>query len=147
MRAKLGSVVAVTLGLAGCVSTATLYPVNNEAKVNGVLTAKYQNYGTGGGKITLTLKDGEVLTGEYTTADTSSYGFGNVYASVYGTGGSASGVGTASTVSVAGSSPGVATMYGDRGTSMTCEYFVSNWTGKGAGACKASDGALYRVHF
>ena len=138
---------AALLALTGCVSSARLYPVNDEAKVTGVLIAKYKNYGTGSGEITVILPTGETLTGEYSTTDNSSYGFGNIYGSVYGSGGYATGSASATSVNVAGSSPGVATLYGDKGTSMTCEYFVNNLSGHGAGACKASNGAVYRIHF
>lgn len=133
--------------IVGCASTARLYPSNDLASSIGMLKATYMDYGVGGGKITINMPDGETLTGEYSTADTSSYGFGNVYASVYGTNGSAFGSGTSTMTAVSGSSPGVASLYGDKGTSMTCEYFVNNWTGKGAGACKSSSGALFKLHF
>ena len=61
--------------------------------------------------------------------------------------GSAFGSGSATSVNVPGSTPGIASLFGDKGTMLQCEYFVSYWTGKGGGACKSGDGALYRLHF
>ena len=144
---KLVLLVFVLLFLVACTKYARLYPVNDLASTTGVLKAKYIDSGTGGGEITLVMPDGETLSGEYTTVDTTTVGFGNIYTSVYGTGGSAYGTGTATSFAVSGSSPGIATLYGNKGTMMQCEYFVSNWTGKGGGACKKNDGSLYRLHF
>jgi hypothetical protein len=130
-----------------CTSSARLYPANDAATPLGVLKAEYQNYGTGHGTITVTLPDGEVLEGEYSTADNSSYQFGSVYASVYGTGGSAYGTASGGSVGISGSSPGIASFFGSKGTSMNCEYFVNNITGSGGGACKDSKGRLWKLHF
>jgi hypothetical protein len=133
--------------LAGCISTATLYPANEEAKSAGLITARYESFGIGAGKISLLFPDGEKLSVEYSTVDTNSYGFGSVYGSIYGGFGQTFGTGAASSMAMAGSSPGVATLYGDRGTTMTCEYIVNKLTGKGAGACKASTNAIFKLHF
>ena len=133
--------------LSGCTKQARLYPVNDKAAETGILQAKYVDSGAGGGKASIIMPDGEILNGEYSTVDNSTVGFGSIYTSVYGTGGAAFGSGSATSFSVPGSSPGIVSFYGTNGTMMQCEYFVSTWSGKGGGACKSDDGALYRLHF
>ena len=133
--------------LCSCVSSARLYPANEGATPLGVLEATYQDNGLGRGEITIPLPDGEVLKGEYSTVDGSAYGFGAVYGSVYGTGGAAYGSATGTSFGIAGSSPGIASLFGSKGTSMQCEYFVNSMTGSGGGACKDSKGRLWRLHF
>jgi len=144
---KLFLLIFVLFVLGGCTKQARLYPVNDMASKTGVLEAEYKDSGMGGGQVTIIMPDGEILNGEYSTVDTSNVGFGSIYASVYGTGGSAFGSGTATSYSVPGSSPGIVSLFGNKGTMMQCEYFVSNWSGKGGGACISADGALYRLHF
>ena len=145
---KQALLVVIMFFLFGCTSTkqARLYPVNDKAAETGTLQAKYVDSGVGGGKASIIMPDGEILNGEYSTVDNSTVGFGSIYTSVYGTGGSAFGSGSATSFSVPGSSPGIASFYGTNGTMMQCEYFVSR-SGKGGGACKSDDGALYRLHF
>ena len=145
---KQALLVVIMLFLLGCTSTkqARLYPVNDKAAETGTLQAKYVDSGAGGGEASIIMPDGEILNGEYSTVDNSTVGFGSIYTSVYGTGGSAFGSGSATSFSVPGSSPGIAPFYGTNGTMMQCEYFVSR-SGKGGGACKSDDGALYRLHF
>jgi hypothetical protein len=145
---KLALLFVVLIFLPACTSTkhARLYPFNELASQTGVLQAEYLDSGMGGGQVTITMPDGEILNGEYSTVDNSTVGFGSIYTSVYGTGGSAFGSGSATSFSVPGSSPGIASFYGTNGTMMQCEYFVSR-SGKGGGACKSADGALYRLHF
>ena len=127
--------------------TGTLYPVNDGAISTGVLRIEYQdNPFAYGGPATIRMPDGEVLSGEYMTADQSVIGFGNIYASVYSGAQSAYGTSFSSVTASPGSSPGIISLFGNRGTSMQCEYFV-NRSGGGAGACKSSRGALYRLHF
>jgi hypothetical protein len=75
---------AVILAVAvfsGCVSTARLYNLDS----GEVLAARFKNYGTGHGEITVTLPDGKELKGEYSTLDNSSSSFGtNVTSGSYG---------------------------------------------------------------
>jgi hypothetical protein len=97
--------------LISCASQATLYPSNDLAEESGVLTATYMNYGLGSGKISIEMPNGELLEGEYSTVDTSTYNFGNVYSTVFDSSGNSQGVSTVNTTSVTGSSPGVATKY------------------------------------
>lgn len=129
------------------VRSARLYPANDLARPGGVLSAQFIDSGTGHGLIEMTLPDGEVLTGEYTVVRGGAVQFGSIFESVYGPGGVATGTGTASTYSMAGSSPGTASAFGSKGSSMDCEFYNDNVSGHGMGACRSSQGALYRLQY
>ena len=144
---KLALLVFVLLFLVACTKYARLYPVNDLASTTGVLKAKYIESGTGYGEITIVMPDGETLSGEYTTGRAINLNFGNILSNVYGTEEDAFGTGTATVLRLQSTNPGIATLYGDRGTMMRCEYFVGNRAGKGRGACKKNDGSLYRLEF
>jgi hypothetical protein len=135
------AVVAVALG--ACAREARLYPANTEAGV-GLLKAEFTDSGMGKGPIKITMPDGEVLTGEFSTTDTSSYGFGSAVAT---NGRIAPVIATASTTAVPGSMPGVVTAIGPSGTSLRCEYLVNSMTGSGSGSCQTNKGARYDLHF
>ena len=137
----------VLLFLVACTKHARLYPVNDLAVTTGVLKAKYNDSGKGYGEITIVMPDGETLSGEYTTGRAINLNFGSLLSDVYGTEGGAFGTGTSTVLRLQGTNPGIATLYGDRGTLMQCEYFVGNLAGKGRGACKKNDGSLYRLEF
>jgi hypothetical protein len=93
------------------------------------------------------MPNGEILEGEYSIVAGGSIGFGNVFSSVYGRGGYASGVGTASSFSMSASGEGSASLYGPQGTSIQCEFVNNNMTGHGYGACQSSQGGLYRLQY
>ena len=133
--------------LSGCAGTVTLYPANDIAQKAGVITAEIKKYGMGSGPIKLTMPDGEILTGQYTVMVGGSTGFGSVYASVYGPEGARSGTGTSTMVNIPNSSPGVANAAGPKGTTVYCEFQNNNMAGHGYGACKISNGALYRMQY
>jgi hypothetical protein len=137
----------VPLFLVACTKYARLYPVNDLALATGELKAKYIESGTGYGEITIVMPDGETLSGEYTTARDINLNFGNILSNVYGTEGGAFGTGTSTFFRLSDTSPGIANLYGDRGTMMQCEYFIGKRAGKGRGACKKNDGSLYRLQF
>ena len=144
---KLALLVFVLLFLVACTKYARLYPVNELASTTGVLKAKYIESGTGYGEITIVMPDGETLSGEYTTGRAINLNFGNILSNVYGTEGGAFGTGTSTSFRLSDTSPGIATLYGDRGTMMQCEYFIGKRAGKGRGARKKNDGSLYRLQF
>ncbi|MEN8233178.1 MAG: hypothetical protein ABFR35_10955 [Thermodesulfobacteriota bacterium] len=144
---KLALLVFVLLFLMACTKYARLYPVNDLASTTGVLKAKYSDYGTGYGEITIVMPDGETLSGEYTTGRAINLNFGNILSNVYGTEGGAFGTGTSTSFRLSDTSPGIANLYSDRGTMMQCEYFIGKRAGKGRGACKKNDGSLYRLEF
>ncbi len=137
------------------------YSLNAAAQRNPIVEASYINHG-GRGPIMAKMKSGEVLQGEFTTQATGGSSFGHIYGQAFGRAhGSVSGPGGTAFGSAYGSStmsgssfgmwsenssPGVATLQGNRGTVLDCEYFV-NLTSQGAGACKSTRGGLYRIHF
>jgi hypothetical protein len=144
---KLVLLVFVLLFLVACTKYARLYPVNDLASTTGMLKAKYIESGTGYGEITIVMPDGETLRGVYTTGRAINLNFGNILSNVYGTEGGAFGTGTSTSFRLSDTSPGIATLYSNRGTMMRCEYFIGKRAGKGRGACKKNDGSLYRLQF
>jgi hypothetical protein len=95
----------------------------------------------------MTMPDGEVLKGEYSVVRGGAVQFGSIFESVYGPGGVATGTGTSSSYSVSGSRTGMASAFGSKGSSMDCEFYNDNVSGHGMGACKSSQGALYRLQY
>jgi hypothetical protein len=129
------------------VRSARLYPANDLARSGGVLSAQFMDSGTGHGTIEMTMPDGEALRGEYSVVRGGTVQFGSIFESVYGPGGIATGTGTTSNYSMPGSSAGAASAFGSKGTSMDCELYNDNVSGHGMGACKSSQGALYRLQY
>jgi hypothetical protein len=121
---------------AGCTVTRQvhLYPVNPPGEV---LQGEIVGHGQGHGTAKLVMPDGEVLLGEYSIVFGGAYGFGTILTSA--------GLATASSVSVDGLGEGMASLVGDRGTSAQCEFLNANMTGHGSGACRLSNGRLYRL--
>ena len=144
---KRALLVFVPLFLVACTKYARLYPVNDLAWATGELKAKYIESGTGYGEITIVMPDGETLSGEYTTGRAINLNFGTILSNVYGTEGGAFGTGTSTSFRLSDTSPGIANLYGERGTMMHCEYFIGKRAAKGRGACKKNDGSLYRLQF
>lgn len=140
-------IACLALAGASCAKTAHFYPANPEASTSGVLNAEYMSYGTGKGAITVKMPDGELLKGEYSIVRGGTVGFGNIYASVYGPGGAATGMAGGTSYTMPGGSPGVVSLFGDRGTSMQCEFYNDNVNGHGYGGCQSSKGALYRLQY
>ena len=123
------AVASATLLLAGCSREARMYPSNNSAAGGGLIKASFVDYGLGKGPITAVLPDGEQMTGEYSTQDNAVYGFGSIIAQA----GSTTASGSMSSVSMGGSQRGVASLFGNLGTTMQCEYFVNIMTSSGQG--------------
>jgi len=150
------ALVMLAASLFACTSTESfrLYPVNDLAAPTGVLIGEYVNRGTGSGPLTVRLPNGEVLQGEYSGLNTSTTSFGSIYSQVSSvsegaTGGTVmSGTGTASgsVTTVKGAKGGVVSLFGNRGTSMQCEYVFGPHS-SGSGACRSNSGALYRLYF
>jgi hypothetical protein len=70
---------ALLVGLAGCASTdstdtADVFPMNAAAQRLGPVQASFVRTGAGRGPVTITMADGEVLTGEYRVAFSGSVG-------------------------------------------------------------------------
>lgn len=148
MRGWVAIAALMALPLGACETTvgATLYPANDQAQQIGMLHGSFVTVGSGHGPLTLVMPDGEVLNGTYSTIPGGSSSFGSLYASVYGTGGYASGSGFGSAFSIPNASQGMADAGGPR-TTLHCEYVVSNLSGHGTGACRTTQGALFRLQY
>lgn len=134
--------IALALFFSACSREASLYPANAPAGAR-LLKAKFTDSGMGKGPIEITMPDGEILKGEFSTTDTSSYGFGTGFA----TAGRTTAVASTSSTVVSGSMPGVATAIGPSGTTMRCEYVVNTFSGGGSGKCQTNKGGDYDLHF
>lgn len=128
--------------LSACSREARLYPINAEAG-SGPMRAKFTDSGMGSGPVEITMPDGETLKGEFSTTDTSSYGFGTGIAST----GRTSTIASGSSAVVSGSMPGVLTAIGPAGTTVQCEYVVNTFSGSGSGTCETNKGQSYSLHF
>lgn len=121
----------------GCTKEAHLYNVTS-----GKMTPiKYST----NHKVVATLESGEVLNGEWSAVQSGTIGWGNIYSSVYSPGGTASGSGSATAVSVGGSR-GTAFLTGNKGTIMQCE-FMAGFSGRGNGACTDNHDQKYKLMF
>ena len=140
---------ASALGIASCTIERSphLYPANDAASGTGVLEAHFVGHGTLHGTAEMTMPDGEFLQGEYSIVSGGSVSFGSIFGTVYGRGGSVSGSGTSGGFSMEASGQGAASLYGNRRTSVQCEFLNNNLTGHGYGACQSSKGGLYRMEY
>ena len=66
---------ACLIGLVGCAGTADTFPLNDAAKRLGPVRVSFTRTGIGSGPVTITMPNGEVLTGEYRVAFGSSEAF------------------------------------------------------------------------
>ena len=123
--------------VSGCAveRTGRLYPANDTARPGGVLEATFEAHGTGHGAAVIDMPDGEVLTGEFSIVRGGGVSFGSIFGEVYGSS------------FMPGGSPGMASAFGNKGTSMSCEFYNDNFSGHGMGACRSSTGALYRLQY
>ena len=127
--------ILAAFGVGACAKSASLYPANEIAASTGVLNAKYMSYGAGHGEIEVTASDGEVLKGEYSLVRGGGMSFGVIFGKAY-TG-----------MTTPGGSPGQASLFGNRGTSMQCEFYNDNFSGHGYGGCQSSKGAIYKIQY
>ena len=124
-----------------------LYPTGDKSSDPAVLEGLFVGHGQGRGTARIDMPDGEVLQGEYSIVFGGAVGFGSILGSVYGPNGSASVSGTSANVSIEGKGQGEASLVGNRGTAMECEFLNANMTGHGFGACRSSKGVLYRLMY
>jgi hypothetical protein len=122
----------------------SLYPTGTTAGTT-VLQGDMVGHGQGHGTLKFTMPDGELLQGEYSIVFGGSVGFGSVFGTVYGARGAISGSSTATSVSMSGEGQGSASLVGNNGTSMQCEFLNANMTGHGYGACQTAKGITYRM--
>jgi len=141
------SILALAGALAGCARTGTLYPVHlaGPNSPNVALKATFIASGTGHGKITLPMPDGEILSGEFSLIRGGEFRSDSIYASVWGPGGYANASGSGSGFSIPSAARGVASVIGNKGTRMDCEFTNDNFSGHGYGACKSSTGDTYKM--
>jgi hypothetical protein len=127
------------LTLVGCENMGGLYPIN--ASDGGAeVPAHFTWSGTGSGTLSVSMPGGEVMNGSFGPAYGSSQPFGEVFRAVYGP------------YSVLPDSPNkgsptTATLKGNHGSSMKCEFYNDDYTDHGFGGCKASNGTLYRIKY
>ena len=107
-----------------------MFPLNAQAKELGPLKATFVRTGLGRGPVTVTMGDGEVLTGEYRVAFGSEQGFGF------------SGSHSASTLIIT-DGPVQFVLNGPK-TQMLCRGTISTM-GHGSGQCQTFDGALWAI--
>ena len=129
-------IVLLTLAVSACTTTSTvrtarLYALNAEAKVIGDLQATYA-----AGNVEVTLPSGEVLSGEYVPTHGGSVAFTPIFAGANSA--------TATTFFPAKQRTGIATLTGDQGTRMYCEYVGRS---HGGGKCITDGGAEYSMHY
>jgi hypothetical protein len=135
--------------LSGCVIKRPLhlYPTGDHIADPAVLEGLFVGHGQGRGTARIDMPDGEILQGEYSIVFGGAVGFGSIIGSVYGPDGSASISGTSANLSIQGKGEGEASLVGNRGTTMECEFLNANLTGHGFGACRSSRGAFYRLMY
>lgn len=145
--ARFASIVVLLCTLSSCTvkRPVHLYPTGEQISDPAVLEGLIVGHGQGHGTARIGMPDGEVLQGEYSIVFGGAVGFGAILGSVYGPGGSASVSGTSANVSMEGKGQGEASLVGNRGTTIQCEFLNANMTGHGFGACRSSRGILYRL--
>jgi hypothetical protein len=137
--------------VSACQMGATLYPINDEARSMRLLHATYTARGIGAGPVTVQLPSGEVLTGEYRIIRSGDISFqlATARSTAAAKSGRQAALASSSATSTAFSIPaganGMAVLYGDRGTSADCALVMDTLSGKGAGTCELSNGAIYRI--
>jgi len=138
--------IGVVVGMLAICSACTitrdvqLYPDNDPARALGPLNGSIVGHGNLNGAMTLTMPNGEILNGRYSIGAGGGVGFGSLYSSVYG-------ATTSSSMSMSGSGEGMADAVGPHGTTAHCEFMNNNFNGHGHGACRISDGAIYRMQY
>ena len=144
---RASAILLCAVGLCACTVTReiSLYPTGNSTSSLGVLRGELAGHGEGHGTINIVSPDGELLDGEYSIVFDSSVAFGSIFGSVYGPTGVASGSAASSSFSMSGEGEGQASIFGNRGTTMQCEFLNQNMTGHGYGACRTPKGVTYRM--
>jgi hypothetical protein len=127
---KAATILVLLVALNGCTDTADTFPMNAAAQRLGPIKASFVRTGVGRGPVTITMADGEVLTGEYRVA------FGSSVGTAF------SGTKSASAIVISdGPVQFVAT--GPR-TQILCRG-TSTAMGHGNGECQTYDGAVWTV--
>ncbi|MGE3622895.1 MAG: hypothetical protein AB7H77_03325 [Bdellovibrionales bacterium] len=136
----LGLVMFGSLALAGCENMARLTPANPQAEaLGGEIPAHFTTFSAGNGTIEAIGPGGEVIKGSYGPAP-AEYKFGDIFKAVYGEY-------STNPVKADNGTPSTATLTGNMGTSMQCEFYDNESTRNGFGGCKSVTGALYRLTY
>jgi len=136
----LGVAMCGVLMLVGCESVGHIIPANEQAENTSIdMVAHFTTISTDNGTIEAIGPAGEVLKGSYGPMP-ADYTFGSIFNAVYGT------YSTTPTAANNGT-PTVATLTGNKGTTLNCEFYNNDYTNNGFGACKSLTGALYRVQY
>jgi len=122
---------------------ASLHPLNH-ARPAGVLTATLSGFADRKGKIAIIASTGEKLEGEYAVALDAPEGFGSVLALGGVRKECMADAGRTTDTKACGIGLGTASLAGDLGTTMVCEFLHSP-SGSGWGACRSSRGTIYRM--
>jgi len=137
---SLGAVMCGVLLLAGCESMGHLYPANELAEsASGEIPVHVTTLETGHGTMQAIGPAGEVLKGSYEPAP-GSYDFGKIFKAVQGDF-------STNPVHADNGTPTIATITGNLGTNMQCEFYNNDSTNNGFGGCKSVTGALYRLQY
>lgn len=133
--------------ITGCTTTANLYPVEgplSQQKPFPVLVAHIDGIMGNTGNIKLTMPDGEVCNGKWSSAAGMSVGYGSVnlfsqYGSVFGSG--------FTVANKPGVNRGEAILVGNNGTLIEIEFYTGSGTANGFGLAKDNHGNIYKVLF
>ncbi len=139
--------ITLVLLVTGCTTTASLYPVKgplSEQKPLPVLTAHVDGIMGNTGSISLTMPDGELCKGKWSSAAGMAVGYGTVnlfsqYGSVFGSG--------FSVANQPGVNRGEAILVGNKGTIIEVEFYTGSGTANGFGLAKDNHGNIYKVLF
>ncbi len=163
------------IALYGCADygsgIAHLYPTNNKDMASGALRLEYKITARYHGEFSVSMPDGEIITGEFNVLTAGTTSSGSIFSSMYGTAnsrtnayasngtnyatgtafgtasGSANGYGNTFSSSSSDIGEGLANGIGNRGTSIQCEYLNNNKSNHGYGACQTSKGVIYKMQY
>ena len=132
----------VLMVLAACVGTARLYNLETAQ----IVTLQFQDLGTGRGRISGSLPNGQAISGEYNTLQGGSRTWGAAHASAVGPGGYAWATAQGFSFNQPNTQYGAATLIGG-GLVIDCVYGTSGFPSHGQGVCRDNNGGKYRLHF
>ena len=129
---KIAIVLVALIGLVACSDTADMFPMNAAAQRLGPVKASFVRTGIGRGPVTVTMANGEVLTGEYRVA------FGSSVGTAFS--------GTRSASAIVISDGPVQFVMTGASTQMLCRG-TSSTMGHGNGQCQTYDGAIWAINW
>lgn len=117
--------------LSGCADTGRVFPLDDAAMNAGIPKFEFVRQGIGRGPVTVTMPDGEILTGAYQVTENAAVGVG--FAGGQSATAIAMGSGRHTTASAVGPH-----------TIMNCDLIL-DIGGHGSGTCQTNRGMQYRV--